>query len=129
MSSMRSRHPLLRLALALAALGLLALPLAGTAAADDLEGQIRVQPGPLHAPGPQLFAARDGVPVTLIDANTGRLIGHVFTDPLGRYIFHDVPAGSYKVIVGYPSPVQQQIITAPGGFAQSVPPIIVPGSR
>jgi hypothetical protein len=113
----------------LAAVALLALLGAVPAAADDLAGQVRVLPTPTVTPHPQLFAQAAGQPVTLIDETTGKLIGHVLTGPLGQYVFHNVPAGSYKLIVGYPGALQQQIITAPGGFVQSVPPIVLSGSK
>lgn len=97
--------------------------------AGTLQGEVRVQPTPSTVPQPQLFAARAGLPVKLIDIGTGRLIGRTYTDALGRYAFPNVPAGTYKVIVGDPVPIQQQIITTPGGIVEQVPLMVIPGGK
>lgn len=85
---------------------------------------------PLAVPAPPtLFPTPAGLPVTLIDVATGRLIGRTVTDASGRYAFPNVPAGTYQVIVGYPPPLQQMVITTPGGIQDRVPLLVVPGGK
>lgn len=97
--------------------------------ASPLQGQVRVQPTPAKPLQPHVFAAHGGLPVTLIDVNTGHIIGRTYTDPLGQYSFPNVPAGTYKVIVGYPTPLHEEIISTPGGITDRVPLIVIPGSK
>ena len=112
-----------RLLVALAAALWIAAP--GRPAATELQGRLEFRPAGSFAPGPAPFGQRGGLVITLVNATTGTLIARTTSDPSGTYRFHDVGAGSYRILVGYPTVLRAHIVAVEDGIVQQLAPIVL----